>query len=157
MKSKSNMYINGKTADQITILNLTQVYADYFRLKEFNDRLATSNSKIYHTEDYMYNVRLIDSLSYILEFFGETVVKDDKNMKQDTNQYKSNMYIDWETSDRITISNLRQIYNNITEFNDSISTKQAEKPSKQYAEEYMYNMRLLDSIKVVIEYFGEDV
>lgn len=70
---------------------------------------------------------------------------------------KSNMYIDWEASDRITISNLRQIYNDISEFNDSISIKQAENPSKQYAEEYMYNMRLLDSIKVVIEYFGENV
>lgn len=70
---------------------------------------------------------------------------------------RDKLFIDWETADRITISTLQQIYNDISEFNDSISIKQAEKPSKQYAEEYMYNMRLLDSIKVVVEYFGEHV
>ena len=77
--------------------------------------------------------------------------------KQDTNQYKSNMYIDWDTADRITISNLMQTYFDMKEFNDGIAISNSETPSKHYAEDYMYNMRLMDSIKVVLEYFGETV
>jgi len=78
-------------------------------------------------------------------------------MKHNTNQLKSNMYIDWETSDRITISNLMQTYYDTKEFNDSIAISNSENPSKHFAEDYMYNMRLLDSIKVVLSYFGEEV
>lgn len=77
--------------------------------------------------------------------------------KQDKNQYRSNMYIDWDTADRITISNLMQTYYDIKEFNDGIAISNSENPSKHYAEDYMYNMRLLDSLKVVLEYFGESV
>jgi hypothetical protein len=80
---KGNMYIDSDTADRITISNLTQVYKDYFRLKEFNDRIALSNSQTpngHHTEEYMYNVRLIDSLKAVLEYFGENV-KIDKDSK----------------------------------------------------------------------------
>jgi hypothetical protein len=74
-----------------------------------------------------------------------------------SNQYTSGMQIDWETVDRITVSNLMQTYHHTKEFNDSIAISNSENPSKHFAEDYMYNMRLLDSLKVVLEYFGETV
>ena len=80
---KGNMYIDSDTANHITISNLTQVYKDYFRLKEFNDKIALSNSHTsneHHNEEYTYNVRLIDSLKVVLEYFEETV-KVDKDSK----------------------------------------------------------------------------
>lgn len=73
------------------------------------------------------------------------------------NTFKSNIYLDYETADRITVDNLKQTFEQLKEDNDRISDNNALNYNKNQAEDYMYNIRLIESIKVVLSYFGEEV
>jgi len=66
------------------------------------------------------------------------------------------VHFDWEVADKITVSNLLMLRSSLQKHNLMISEKQADKPSKGQMEDYHINLRVLDGIESILEYFGHE-
>ena len=79
-----------------------------------------------------------------------------KIIKAELNPDGLHMRFDWETADKITVSNLLMIRSCLKEHNLMISEKQADKPSKGQMVDFHMNLRVLDGIEALLEYFGHE-
>jgi len=75
-------------------------------------------------------------------------------LKAELNPDGLHMRFDWEIADQITVSNLLMIRSCVKEHNLMISEKQAERVNKGLLEDYHMNLRVLDGIEALLEYFG---
>jgi hypothetical protein len=74
----------------------------------------------------------------------------------DTNTKSLGLSIDWETADRITVTNLKNIMSTLDTDNDRIARQIEQVAGKHLESDLEYNHNLIKSIKVVLSYFGED-
>jgi hypothetical protein len=74
----------------------------------------------------------------------------------DNNTKSLGLSIDWETADRITITNLRNMLSTLDTDNERITKQIEQLPGKHLESDLEYNHNLIKSIKVVLSYFGED-
>jgi hypothetical protein len=74
----------------------------------------------------------------------------------DANKESLGLSIDWETADRITVTNLKNIMSTLDKDNDRIARQIDQVPGKHLESDLAYNHNLIKSIKVVLSYFGED-
>ena len=65
--------------------------------------------------------------------------------------------IDWESADRITVTCLLDHLDSVKKHNERISLQTAEKPSKHLQEDFVYNLRLIEALTVVLSYYGHEV
>ena len=65
--------------------------------------------------------------------------------------------IEWECADSIAVASLKDHLNLIKERNERISLETAEKPSKHLQEDFVYNLRLIEALTIVLSYYGHEV
>jgi len=83
--------------------------------------------------------------------------KDDMKLKDQEPAPLQGLIIDWDTADRITVASLKDHLNSVKNHNERISLQTAEKPSKHLQEDFVYNIRLIEAMTVVLSYFGHEV
>lgn len=67
------------------------------------------------------------------------------------------LIIDWDSADRITVASLKDHLDSVKKHNERISLQTAEKPSKHLQEDFVYNLRLIEALTLVLSYYGHEV
>ncbi len=83
--------------------------------------------------------------------------EDDMKLRDQEPSPLQGLIIDWDTADRITVASLKDHLDSIRKHNERISLQTAEKPSKHLQEDFVYNLRLIEALTVVLSYFGHEV
>lgn len=64
------------------------------------------------------------------------------------------IFIDWETADAVTTWSLKSHLKILEEQNEKYAKKLSEKLDKIDLMDYQYNLRMIENMKAVLEYFG---
>ena len=62
--------------------------------------------------------------------------------------------LDWEITDRIAAHSLKSHLDMLKDTNENYAKRLAEKVNKIDLMDYQYNLRMIESIKTVLEYYG---